>query len=764
MAWLIGAATVSGFLPACNFQPPPRTTDTQRIRTRAWRQRPNPVVRFDFGCARSLYEKQTHPRILLGPDDLERLREECRSGPCGVLLERLRRKVEPMVASVLASKDVNAFMSTRAGQQIIGGLDNLAIVGVLDDDKEALEATRRLLVSGAAQRGSAEVLVAYDLMQPLLSVADQRLLVEQAVERLRVCQKMAGEHYLLGAGANYGMTHTLCALLWLLAIDGDPGAPSLDAERAALVRDFEAALYSGLGEGGYPSEDMGYGTLMASRLAMTATALRRAGLYDAYEKCPRFSRFGRAMLHFVQPWGEFLSNTGDHSDDFRYRERALPYLARHNNDPTLTWLTGTLIHPALDKKHRDIHYPVSDETRLSPGFQVPTSAIMLMALPDAPLPMHPKLAGIPTAFVDRDRGIVSLRSGWEADDTFVYFDGSQRPAGAQGHAHDSGGHFSLSALGEYFAVGPGRYGIEQDQHNVLLIDGRSGRSTDGHWGASPHQGRLIDYRPDPFCDYAAADNTTQANCYWSFRHLGLVKNPVPTKKASDSERSAEAPDTAPPGYVWTVDDVNAANDFREFWWTLCSDPGNKIELAGDHAIVHGWRHGGMLRVHFAIPSPDSYPKPHTIELAQDIPRSSSYKYVSQKEMELKAFHTVHHAVYFRPRLIGKMKGYNGRIMAVMVPQKKGAPAPIVESLPTLEGALAMRLTFPLVKDTIIWAYSHQLLEADGIRARGTWLVVRRQRNDSRVIASTTYHADWLEIDGRPYPTTSTDSSAIMRQP
>jgi hypothetical protein len=111
-----------------------------------------------------------------------------------------------------------------------------------------------------------------------------------------------------------------------------------------------------------------------------------------------------------------------------------------------------------------------------------------------------------------------------------------------------------------------------------------------------------------------------------------------------------------------------------------------------------------------------------------------------------------------------MKGYNGRIMAVMVPQKKGTPAPVVESLPTIEGALAMRLTFPLVKDTIIWAYSHQLLEADGIRCRGTWLVVRRRLSDGRVLARTAHNADWLEIDGRSYPVSSTDSSAIMRKP
>jgi hypothetical protein len=748
---LAGAAAVLSVLPACNFVSPSRTTDTAKARPGALRQRSDAVVRFDFGCARPLYEKRIHPRVMIGPDGVKALREKCRSGQSRALLERLRRKVEPMVKGVLASKDLPAFLKTPAGRRIVGGLDNMAMVGVVGEDEKALDAALRVLVNGGVSLGHADVVVAYDLLQPLLSGPDQRRLAEQALKQLRACHQESGEHFLLGAGANVRMHFTLCALMWLMTIDGDPGIPALDVERTDLVRRFEAALYSGLGEGGYPNEDTGYGTLMASRLGLVAIAARRAGLYNAYEQCPRFARFGRAMLHFVQPWGEFLSNTGDHSDDFRAREQVLPSLARYHNDPTLMWLMGTLVHPSLDKKYRDIRYPVLDETVLAPGFQVPTNAMSLMALADAPDPLHPRLADIPTAFVDQDRGIVSLRSGWDSDDTFVFFDGSQRPSGAQGHAHDSGGHFSISSLREYFAVGPGRFGTEQDQHNVLLIDGKSGRSTNGQWGTSPYQGRLIDYRPDPFCDYAAADNTTQANVYWSFRHLGLVKNPAPTGKSRKAGRYAESESTGTPGYVWTVDDVNGANDFREFWWTLLSDPGNKIELAGDHAIIHGWRTGNMLRVHFAIPSPKSYPKPHTLELAQDVPNTSSYKYISRKEMENNAFHTVHHAVYFRPRLIGKMKGYNGRIMAVMVPQKKGAPAPVIESLPTVEGALAMRLTFPLVKDTIIWAYNHQLLEADGIRARGTWLVVRRSRKDGRVIARTTHKADWLEIDGRPYP-------------
>ena len=707
------------------------------------------IVPFDFGCARQLYERRLHPRLLVGPEDLGSLRDACRRGWCQKVLASLRVKVEPLIAEVLAAKDLSALVGNPTGarnggdprgQAINNSLDDIVLVGLLENDDRALEAGRRVLLSGpASSPNNYNVVFGYDLIQPHLSAADRRTIAGWLVEHMRRMLGSMKPTYLESAGSNIGMAYMLVALTLLLAIDGDEGVPDLAAERSRLLLLFEAALYSSIGEGGYPEEDIGYGTLMTGRVARVATCLRRAGLYDAYRKAPRFTRFGRAMLHFVQPWGMYLSNTGDHGDDFGCRDLVLAHLARYNNDPTLIWLMTTLSYPPLDLEHRGRIDAVARETELADGLQVPTTAVSLISLADAPQPIHPAKAKLPTAFVDRDRGIVSFRSGWKAEDTFVYLDGSQRPTGGQGHAHDSGGHFALSALGEYFAVGPGRFGMDQDQHNVMLVDGKSGRTTDGHWRASWYQARLIDYRPDPFCDYAAADNTQQANCHWSWRHLGLVK-PV-----------GEGPGTGPPAYVWTVDDVNGAYDFREFWWTLHSEPGNTIEVRRDSATIHGRRRGGLLDVHFAFPPTDAHPQPHTLELAQDVPWTSSHKYIKVEEAIANSYRTVHHATYFRPRLIAKLSGLNGRLMAVMTPRKQGSPEPKVEALPTVHGSLAMRLTFTEVQDTLIWAFAHQLLEADGIRGRGRWVVVRRLRKSGRVIAHALGQGDWLEIDGRAYP-------------
>ncbi|MBM3740260.1 MAG: hypothetical protein FJW39_31285 [Acidobacteria bacterium] len=677
----------------------------------------------------------------------------------------MRLKVDPLIAGVLAAKDLSALVGNPTGvrnggdprgQAVNNSLDDIVLVGLLEKDGQALEAARRVLLSSpASSPNNFNVIFAYDLIQPHLSAADRRTAAVWLVEHMRRMLAAMKPTYLQSAGSNIGMAYMLVALMSLLAVDGDEGVPDLAAERSRLLLLFEAALYSSIGEGGYPVEDIGYGTLMTGRVARVATCLRRAGLYDAYRKAPRFARFGRAMLHFVQPWGMYLSNTGDHGDDFGCRDLVLAHLARYNDDPTLIWLMMTLSYPPLDPEHRARIDAVARETGLAGGLQVPTTAVSLISLADAPQPVHPSKAKLPTAFSDQDRGIVSFRSGWKDEDTFLYFDGSQRPTGGQGHAHDSGGHFALSALGEYFAVGPGRYGMDQDQHNVMLVDGKSGRTTDGQWRASWYQGRLMDYRPDPFCDYAAADNTQQANCHWSWRHIGLVK-PV-----------GEDPETGPPAYVWTVDDVNGAYDFREFWWTLHSEPGNTIEVSRDSATIRGRRRGGLLDVHFAIPAADAHPKPHTLELTQDIPWTSSHKYIRMEEAKANSYRTVHHATYFRPRLIARLSGFNGRLMAVMTPRKPGSSVPKVETLSTPHGSLAMRLTFPGVQDTLIWAFAHQLLEAGGVRGRGQWVAVRRLSGSGRVLAYALGKGDWLEVDGRECPVPArkaTGEPADLRRP
>lgn len=665
---------------------------------------------FTFGCAKKLYERGVHPRMFIGPGDIPALKKRIRSGRGKRIMSAMRRIVAPTIAAVMQSGDLptllkhdrkNAFGATASHH-----LRHIALVGALDEDADAIEAARRVLSAKGGSFGYGFGPQAFDLLYPHLSAEDRSAFVSAGAAYIRKQVAESSSHYLMHAGGNLPLVRCMEGpLACLLAIRGEPDAGDIEAEQAELLTFFEAALNVVFNPDGYPEEDMGYGTFIAARMADLAEPLRRAGLYDAYRQCPHYARFGQAVLHFVQPWGEHLSNTGDHGDDFAWRELILARQAAETRDPALLWLLGTL------------SYVRDEEVSLRKGFQTPATLASLMFADDFKKARHPSKTNPPTQYRDRLRGIVSFRSGWRADDTFVVFDGSQRSPSAQGHAHASCGHFSLSALGEYFGIDTGRYNIEQNCHNVVLVDGKSGHSTEGEWSMTLWNGNLTEYKPGDFVDFAAADSSHQHNCYWARRYLGLVKG------------------TGAPSYVWTVEDVNKANDWAEFWWQLHTSPENTITTREDSATIRGRRHGNLLDVHFALPSKDSYPKPHTLTLAQDEATISSYNYIRNPRERMKRYarpaDAVHYAVFVRPRLLAKVGGYNGRFMALMIPRRKGERPAKVERLPSLDNSLAVKISFGNVEDTLIWAYEHNLLEAGDVKGRGRWCLVRRARADGK---------------------------------
>lgn len=287
------------------------------------------MMSFTFGSANQGYARQAHPRLLLSPPDLVHLRR--RTERCDLprrILDRLRRKVAPSMRLALETSDLVPLLAQpladdRRGGRLIGLLHDMALLGALVKHVEARETVRRCLAA--------------------LPAAD----AQQAVSR-----------YLI------------------LAIRGEPDVPDLTAETALLRRWFEAALHCAISPGGYPEEDMGYGSTVAAKLVLAADVLRRADLYDAYAECPRLRRVGRALLHFTQPWGGYQIPTGDRLSHFLWREWLLARLAVETRDPRLLWLLGTLRTKGS--------YIAEEEVPFAPHLTVPATALALIALPPRP--------------------------------------------------------------------------------------------------------------------------------------------------------------------------------------------------------------------------------------------------------------------------------------------------------------------------------------------------------------------------------------------
>lgn len=719
---------------------------------------------FEFGAARSRYQKNQHPRVLCDDASLAIIRKKVRAGTPKKLMNALRQYAGSLVGLVEESKDLGATLSHHAvrkdpnGGRILAGLCEIAIVGVIDHNQRYIDAVRAVLraIPEADKVGPRDSYrtgygglhvthQAYDLVANFMTPEERAAYTQWTVEfSIReTILALRKTNILRCAGMNIPMVGLITAMHGLLAVDGDPGVPDLTPEREELLRYFDATCFSMMGRDGYPHEDIAYGTGMVAFMSLVIEGLRRAGLYDAYKACPRYLKFADAILHFVQPWGKFLSNTGDYGADFGPRAPVFPRQAAATKNPAILWLHGQISYPIaaafpLDQKRRRLDFP---EVQIAKDYQIPVDLCSLLTIGDLKKPVHPSKTKIPTHYVDRDRGIVTFRSSWRDDATFVVFDGAQRTTCAQGHAHDSGSHFSLSALGEYFAIDTGRYCIEQDQHNVVLIDGKGGQTTNGEWRATWYSSILTDYSPRKFVDHATVSHAQASDCYWARRTLGLVKDPTRARV---------------PAYVWTVEDINKSNDYREFWWQLQANPGHKIDIAKDqsHATIIGNDHGNNLDVFIGMPYPPAYPKPSLLEFTQNMQQGGSHAYAWDKYDKLQADYKAqvgneaYGPSFMRPRLVAKVTSYAGRFMSLMIPRKKGAPLPKVVRLDSLDNTLAMRITFGDIEDTIIWAYEHHLLEADDIVARGNWCVVRRSRKTGRVLAYEMNDGSRLEVGGK----------------
>lgn len=690
---------------------------------------------FQFGAAASLYQKNIHPRVMVGPADIARLRKLIK-GPASSdavkIMKGLRRKVAPLIDRIHTIDNLPEVLSQwnarwdLPGTTIVWGLHDIAMVGAIDRDQRVIDAAKKTI---AALIGADAILgrdgknigygmapyttLAYDVVHEWMTPAERLAFVRWSREMfVDFTLKHQTANYMRSSGANIPVGEVHTGFTTLLAIEGDPGAGDLTREKARLLTLVEASINGTIGRDGYPPEDIGYGTGMAGWCAYVAETARRAGLFDPYKDCPRYAKFGQAALHFVQPWGCVLSNTGDHGDDFGERGFILSRLAKETRDPTLLWLRGALYYPSALSGPRDPQKSFFAETDLPGQGHVPTEAQTLITLNEAGKAVHPKDSRVPTQFVDRDRGIVSFRTNWKEDATFVVFDGSQRPTNAQGHQHDSGGHFSLSALGEYFAIDTGRYSIEQDHHNVMLTAGKPGVSTGGDWRMSFYHANLTQYQPGPFVDVASSDTSQMNNAYWAYRTVGLVKGDFP--------------------YLWVMDYQNECNDFGEYWWLLNTHPDNRIELRKQSATIHGCKRGNLLDVHFALPWPEEYPKPHKLRLTQNRQRCGSVNYVKDPETDARRYRKlvgdlVHGPVFVRPRLVAKLEGYNGRMLSVLLPREKGAKAARVKQLPSEWHSLALSIVTEKFNDILIWSKEHQILRAGDVDARGDWCVVRRDK-------------------------------------
>jgi hypothetical protein len=714
-------------------------------------------MQYGYGVAKDLYEANQHPRLLCGPQDIERIKGEITSGHGKTMLDGMYERIKGSIAAINNCDDVTQMQIdgksgfTSDGAKASWVIQDIALYAVLTEDADAIAAAKAFVTAAPKTRqadgaeqfrklvgvsNGGHLAFAYDLIAPYLSDEEQNEFCEWAAYiAKRIHDEKCPVHY-VGAGANITIHCVVAATKLLLATQGHPASDAMQDELSSLLRMLEASFYNCVGRDGWPVEDIGYGPLTTARLIEAGEAVRRAGLIDIYTRHPHLLKFGRAILANLQPWGKDLTNIGDHGDDFGFREFILMRLAEETNDPALLWLTGTLhythgvVHPSNAKPEIDCETIFTDTFKLQASFR----SFMMLHMVNPP--KREVLDKVPTQYRDRTRGLVFFRSGWQDDnDTYITFDGCRRPQAAPGHQHASGGHFCLSAVGEYFSIDTGRYNGAQDCHSIVIINGEDGQKLGNEWKHCSYPTQLINYQPGEIVDTASADTAHQHNCYHAQRHLFLIKG--------EGTRA----------YAITVDNINANDDWNEFWWQMQTSPENTIELGKTSATITGWQQGNKLDVEVMVGPLAVDTRPTSIAMEQDTAIYSAHNYYERTPEELSAQYNrpsdmVHGPTYMRPRLLGKVTAPCGDIMAVMTPRLKDEPAAKVTQFETVPGSIGAIIEHEKVTDTFIYAYEHGILEGNGITARGRWCLVRRDNASGEIIHQELGDGDWIKVSDK----------------
>jgi len=330
---------------------------------------------------------------------------------------------------------------------------------------------------------------------------------------------------------------------------GSGGASPQEGARAV-----ETYLFQAYDAAGASFEGPGYADSLPY-ITTTAFALHRRGGPDLLSN-NRFERIPEYLAYELVPGAGHVNPLNDAHVPSGTMAGSLPLLGTPRA-ALLPWLARQLdLHPARIDAWLG-------EQRLGQKLNAPLAETLLYYLlwwrDDAPV-RTPDQLGYPLARHFRDRGLASLRTGWESQDWLVsHFCGRQHHAG---HRQGNANHVSFYALGESFLVDAGygdlasqadttarvdRWFGETSSHNCVLIDGAHQRGT--HPTPGWAEGEMLDFQHTAALDTtlgdAAACTGPEHRIRQSLRRVALVRRgPAPYLVVIDVNEKDGAPFTA----------------------------------------------------------------------------------------------------------------------------------------------------------------------------------------------------------------------------
>ncbi len=451
----------------------------------------------------SVPEPGVHPRILFGPDDLPRLRQQFKDNPNAAwALKALRESVEQDLSNNdgLLRKAYQALVQGEMGKfekiwneslnpdrggppgsrkfSLSGTIADLAFLALIDGDKKQGEEVAkavvdyanfmRPLIEKASKRPGAEMYwlqvrkvlgdgsglgFMYDFAQPFMSP-------KQTEEVRSVIALATNGRYELGMDlpphwVNWNFIGmALYYPLLALAIEGEEGYDPRIFERGRDVT--KNYILYGNSSQGVGKEAIGYHTagMTHTALMMLAMANRGDNLFTL-ERWRR--RFDQWLIHTMQPYGGEWQSSGDlgtfmpnpslvgAANFFFPKEERIAFVARNLPEPRK-------LNRSMGKRYLNLLLPPD-----SRGKKGKKQADELGSF------------GLSETFFDEERGLLIARTGWGKDDLVLQVT-CRTDATFASHDHPDRGAFYLTAEGQPWAVSSMRM-TEPKYLNQITIDG-----------------------------------------------------------------------------------------------------------------------------------------------------------------------------------------------------------------------------------------------------------------------------------------------------
>lgn len=390
-----------------------------------------------------------------------------------------------------------------------------------------------------------------------------------------------------------------------LAIMGETFAPTHEWLHAAK-RLTEEYFNNAVGRDGGFLEGPAYFYYGTHQLLIFAAALAHSTQYNLFEST-NLKRLPDYLCYCLAPWGGEHDPIGYCGPKISYNMHAVAVLR--------DWLPGKPIEWLWRKSYGGDPYRwLQMQYYLLPWFRPEAET----ESPELPLAQH-----------FRDRGIVKMRTGWDADALAASFEAEW----ARTSAHDQAdrGNFTINGYGGRWCVDAGGRNTPNSgstrAHNLVTIDGKG--------QALFYQNSNSDAFITDYCHLDGLATTVEAdltNAYCYGRSWHLVRRDVNEFRHVRRRFTMVRGDGGVPPYFIVMDDIDKDGEPHDYTWHLHSLGLSEAELtdAGALTVTKSWPSEVSYLVHPKPAGVRAGPVPHArkygrAELDIDVLEDGTYK-------------------------------------------------------------------------------------------------------------------------------------------